>query len=146
MDESNTCKDAPTLGIKVDTLTERHNELVLYLKESISELKAMMKVFTTEIKEQVKEDKQEIAKLETLNNEQQTRLALLEAQQKALTAETAAQGVTISNHAKRLAQVSAGVLVASLLLPVVLEHWLGQEAPPQSEIGQHYNTYTHNLG
>ena len=133
--EDSTCKDAPTLGIKVDNLARRHDELVVYIKESISELKNMMKVFVGEIRDQIKEDKAVIDKLEVLNNEQQTRLALLEEKQKDLVLETQEQGKTIETHGKRLAQGGAVVLAVSLLMPVVLEHWLGQRQPPHSEVG-----------
>ena len=128
-----SCQDAPALSVKIDTLAERHNELVVFIKESLVEIKGMMKEFTADLKQSVKEDKEDIAKLEVLNHEQQTRLALLEEKQKGIMLETQEQGKIIDTHGKRLAQGGAMVLVASLLLPVAFEAWLGQPQAPQSE-------------
>lgn len=153
----NSCSDAPSLGIKIDNLSDKHDSLARLLDASIQRIEKLLEQFTTRfdasVSELVKVSQRQETRLAVLENEganvdkelgnlsdtlskqtadQETRLVMVENKMEEVRQKVVTMQDQVSKHSTRLAQAGVLVLLVSLAGPVFLEHLL--QSPPQSEI------------
>ena len=121
IDES--CRDVAALAERIASVEERQRRSEVMLLNGLAEIKDM-----------IKEMRSDMAALINQTNTQETRIVVVERETERNTARVDRCETTIASHGRRLAQLGLVAVCLSIVLPVTLEHWLGQ--PPASEVAQ----------
>ena len=161
---SPSCNQAPTLEVKIDALSTRHEEFAGKIEETVNDIKSEIKgaihELTKELRENFKElqaqsTKQALMEKEMLSQEsrvkkleenlskqtqdQEVRLVVIEEKSEENKKDLDSLSSNVEKHGQRLAQVVAIAMCASLFFPVAFEVFINSKST-QSEIGYIYDS------
>lgn len=123
MASDDSCRDVAALAERIAAVAEKQRQTDVVLLNGLAEIKDMIK--------QLRAD---FVALVNQTNTQETRIVVVERETERNTRRVDQCESTIAAHGRRLAQLGLAAVCLSIVLPVTLEHWLGQ--PPASEIAR----------
>ena len=127
MGMTNPCSSVPDLNADLRILATKQDLLVQSLTAGIAEVRDSISTLAKQLERHHTEYKSDLASLVAQTNTQESRIVAIETitanqEQRIKVAED-----RVSVHGNRLSQVAAVAVLLSILLPVGLEFWLGNQ-------------------
>ena len=123
MASDDSCRDVAALAERIASVGEKQRQTDANLLNGLMEIKGILAGL-----------RQDLAALVNQTNTQETRIVVVERETERNTRRVDQCESTIAAHGRRLAQLGLAAVCLSVVLPVTLEHWLGQ--PPASEVAR----------
>lgn len=127
MTHNEPCSAAPDLNADLRILSAKQDLLVQSLTNGISEVRDTITALTKQLERHHSEYKSDLASIVAQTNTQESRLAVIETLTSAQEERIKSVEEATVTHGNRLSQVAVVAVLLSIILPVGLEFWLGNQ-------------------